>query len=74
MWAREVLEVYISSWFQLTFEEWVGFEEVGREGTPGSVDGKDEGTGRENKLYIFWSCNKEAILSREPKIMGVEIR
>ena len=45
-----------------------------REGTPGSVDGKAEGTGREDELYMFWRYNKKAILSGEAEAMGVEIR
>lgn len=44
------------------------------EGTPGSVDDEDEGTGREDELYMFWRCNKEAILSGEAEDMGMEIR
>lgn len=44
------------------------------EGALGSVDGKDEGTGREDKLYLFWRYNKEAILFREAENMDVEIR
>ena len=44
------------------------------EGTPGRVDGEDEGTGGEDELYVFWRCNKEAILSGEAEDMGVEIR
>lgn len=38
------------------------------------MDGKDEGTGREDELYVFWRHNKEAILSGEAENMGVEIR
>lgn len=74
MWAREVLEVRIGGWFQLIFQGWAGFEEVDKreEGTPGSVDGDNEG--REDELYIFWRYNKETILSGEAENMGVEIR
>lgn len=38
------------------------------------MDGEDEGTGREDELYIFWRCNSEAILSGDIENMSVEIR
>lgn len=44
------------------------------EGAVGSVDGEDEGTGREDELYLFWRYNKEVILFRAAENMNVEIR